>query len=336
MATSALEAPGGETCRHAPLRKGVACFAANRFDREDTRQRLLDAQNSDGGWPYSAGRSWTEPTALAILALRSATSPLRDRQLVEACSRGIDWLLALSRDDGGFAPAREVRESTWVTSLAMLALASGEALDRNGHLARWSRAVAWLLDQKPAQTSGVIGLLQRLLNTPGSHPPPGGASWYPGTAAWVAPSAMRVFALVRAAALTGDPIVHHAVKQARDFLLARRLADGGWNHGGSYGASEPVTSYPEATGMTLLALQGLPVHALQRSIDLAETNIACAASLESWAWLNMSLVVHKRRPLLQHSDPRIEFPIWTVRDLALGFLSSNASSPNNPFTAGLT
>jgi hypothetical protein len=245
----------------------------------------------------------------------------------------MEWLTAVQRDDGGFAPTRSVRESTWVTSLAALALASGDARQRNARLARWNHAIAWLLAQKPAQTSGVVGVLQRLLNTPGSRPPPGGAAWYPGTAAWVAPTAMRVFALARASAITGNPITQHALEQARNFLLTRRLADGGWNHGGWHAAFEPVASYPETTGMALLALRGSPPQGLRPSLDLAEVSIARAGSLEAWAWLNMSLIVHNRRDSLEHAHAPVELPVWTVRDLALGILSSNASSPDNPFTA---
>jgi len=316
----------------APGQEIAACFARIRFDPHDAARRLMRARNFDGGWPYVSGQSWTEVTALVVLALRSTSVEL-DHSVMDACRRGIDWLVTVQRDDGGFAPARAVRESTWVTSLAALALASGDTRQRAEHVARWSQAIAWLLTQKPAETSGAIGILQRLLNTPGSHPPPGGAAWYPGTAAWVAPTAMRIFALARAAALTGDPIAQHAAEQARNFLLTRRLADGGWNHGGWYAASEPVTSYPETTGMTLLALHGLPPETLRPSLDLAEAAIVHAGSLEAWAWLNMSLIAHNRRAAPEHADAPVEFPARTVRDLALGILSSNTSSPDNPFTA---
>jgi hypothetical protein len=320
----------------APGQERAACFARIRFDPHDAARRLMRAGNPDGGWPYVSGQSWTEPTALVVLALRSTTSVERDQTLTDACRRGIDWLVTVQRDDGGFAPARAVRESTWVTSLAALALASGDARQRTEHISRWSQATTWLLVQKPAETSGAIGILQRMLNTPGSHPLPGGAAWYPGTAAWVAPTVMRVFALARAAALTGDPIAQHAAEQARNFLLTRRLADGGWNHGGWYGASEAVTSYPETTGMTLLALRGLPPEALRPSVDLAETAILHAGSLEAWAWLNMSLIAHNRRTAPERADAPVEFSAFTVRDLALGILSSNTSSPDNPFTARST
>ena len=75
------------------------------------QQKLLAYQNADGGWGYGKGSSWTEPTALALLAL-----PIRSEARAQASS----WLRKMQNPDGGWPPQPSVAESTWVTSLAVL------------------------------------------------------------------------------------------------------------------------------------------------------------------------------------------------------------------------
>src|SRR5579864_8985336 len=71
---------------------------------------LLQAQNPDGGWPYQGGSSWTEPTALSLLALGARPE----------CTHGYAWLAARQRPDGGWSPQPPVDQTTWVTSLVAL------------------------------------------------------------------------------------------------------------------------------------------------------------------------------------------------------------------------
>ena len=71
-------------------------------------------QNGDGGWAYSRGCSWTEPTVFALLA-QSAGTPDR-----ESFQRGVRFLNSIARPDGGWSPQPGVEESTWVTALAVL------------------------------------------------------------------------------------------------------------------------------------------------------------------------------------------------------------------------
>src|SRR5690348_9045190 len=92
---------------------------------------LLNKQNSDGGWPYVRGKSWTEPSAYAVLALHAAGEH-------RAAERGVQWIRASVRQDGGWAPEAGVDQSTWVTGL--VALLPPEFLGPALH----ERAVRWL------------------------------------------------------------------------------------------------------------------------------------------------------------------------------------------------
>src|SRR5215467_2095679 len=100
-------------------------------------EELLGLQNTDGGWSYYRGGSWTEPTCYALLAL--AASGVGKREEVR---RGAAWLRRCQRNDGGLAPRESVEESTWTTALALLLPleVAGANIDRE-------RAIEWMLAQ---------------------------------------------------------------------------------------------------------------------------------------------------------------------------------------------
>ena len=252
------------------------------------QQSLLIAQNPDGGWAYQQqGTSWTEPSALALLALaaQNNTGP--------AYMRGRSWLLRTQKADGGWAPTPALDTSTSMTSVAVLALA--EATCDAPTLAR---GVHWLLEQENGETPALERIALRFL---GAAPPkaPGGSPWFPGTAAWIAPTAMSVLALARAAhtgcASTSDEQrLRPAIKRAQQYLLSRTCRDGGWNHGGSSFRSEDAESYPETTGLALLALQGVSPADLQRPVNRAEAFLAASQPVEALSWLQLALMRHGR------------------------------------------
>jgi len=101
--------------------------------------RLLAQQNEDGGWPYRSasrspgasdrGRSWTEPTVYASLALLAAGE-------TAAARKGVEWILSAERPHGGWPPQKGIDESTWVT--ALVALVPPEQLGPAAH----GRAIA--------------------------------------------------------------------------------------------------------------------------------------------------------------------------------------------------
>ena len=116
---------------------------------------LLAAQNSDGGWGYKDGGSWAEPSAYALLALTPETSA------ADSVGRGVRWLTGLQRPDGGWPPRLAVGQSTWVTALAVLALAerlAPEALDRAAQLdAPAKRPGIRFLPETASETAGSRG-----------------------------------------------------------------------------------------------------------------------------------------------------------------------------------
>jgi hypothetical protein len=243
----------------------------NRLQRQ-----LLASQNPDGGWPFSKGSSWTEPTALAVLALRLHDHSPGARQAA------VSWLERRQNADGGWRPNDAVSTSTWVTSVAILALpnAGRQAGD-------WVAAHIY----KKA----------------------GGAPWFPGTAGWVTPTASSILALSR---LDGARFASQ-IEQGRRYLLSRRCRDGGWNHGGSSFRSENANSYPETTGIALLALNGVPSDQLASAFRLTDDFLKSPGSLEGLSWLQMGLVAQGRKV----DDPAPCLQPRTVRDISLRLLA---------------
>jgi squalene cyclase len=288
------------------------------------QQSLLIAQNPDGGWAYQEqGTSWTEPSALALLALaaQNDTGP--------AYIRGRSWLLQTQKTDGGWAPAPAVDTSTSMTSVAVLALA--DAAFQTPALAR---GVRWLLEQENGETPALERIALHFL---GAAPPkaPGGSPWFPGTAAWIAPTALSVLALARAArtGLAGAADVQRlrpAIKRAQQYLLSRTCRDGGWNHGGSSVRSEDAESYPEMTGLALLALQGVSPAELQRPLRRAEAFLAAPQPTEALSWLQLALMRHGRPVQLASTRPVCR----NTRDICLRLLAL-AGPDNDTFTEAL-
>ncbi len=242
----------------------------------ELQRQLLASQNPDGGWPFLKGSSWTEPTALALLALRLHDHSPPVRQTAAS------WLERRQNADGGWRPNDTVPASTWVTSLAILALPN-----------IGKQAGVWLSTHV--------------------HSKDGGSPWFPGTAGWVMPTATSILALSR----LDSPSFASQIEQGRRFLLSRRCRDGGWNHGGSSFRSENANSYAETTGAALLALSGAPPGQLTAAFRLAEDFLKNPGSTEGLSWLQMGLVAQGRKM----ADPQLPLRPRTVRDISLRLLA---------------
>jgi hypothetical protein len=251
--------------------------------------RLLAAQNPDGGWGYRGGSSWTEPAAYALMALdgQPEAGPPSDRAR--------RWLARNQRADGGFAPRPSVEESTWVTALAIVAgAATGDA---------GRRAVEWLLTESGEESTFIFRLRAWMNNTRPQALEEGlpGWSWYPGTAAWVVPTSLS--------------------------MLAHVCEDGGWNHGSILALGFQAVSYPETTGIALLALHGADPARLTKSVAKAEEHFRNCRSLEGLSWLQLGLMAQGRPAPAVPEDIRAH----TLLDMALAILATRAREGRNVF-----
>jgi hypothetical protein len=275
---------------------------------------LLSMQNPDGGWGYRNCGSSTEPTALAALALASAARSAE--YPTAALRRGIDWLHRQHSAEGGWRPTPEVEATTWVTSLVLLLPPDQLGQD-------FKQGIDWLLSLQGEETTTLYRLKQRLHRmTPPSEQAYAGWPWFPGAAAWVCPTATAVLALRK---VRDNSHVAERVEQGRQFLLARTCADGGWNHGSVRALGIEGDSYPESTGLALLALADLPASQLSRSTSAALRHSAACNSAEADAWLRLAL---QTRGIRVPPNPAIR--TRNARDLALQLLS-NAPGERNPF-----
>jgi hypothetical protein len=289
---------------------------------------LLKRQNPDGGWGYRAGGgSWTEPSCYAVLALLAGGLSLVDG----AVRRGAAWIAARQNPDGGWAPTRGVSESTWVTALALLVApeirlaGAGPAFDEG-------RAESWILAQTGRESSFWHQLRLRLLGESGDPTQVfEGWPWYPGAAAWVAPTAISILTLEKQARRRKDAGAEERLRQGRAYLLARRCRDGGWNHGSTRALGYDSDSYPETTGMALLALRGVdPVDRgqLTRGIEAARQHLTNCNSLEAASWLTLALLSHGDSPMAPRQAPH-----GGTNEIALGIIATEALRGRNVLAA---
>ncbi|MGC9947040.1 MAG: prenyltransferase/squalene oxidase repeat-containing protein [Bryobacteraceae bacterium] len=278
---------------------------------------IRSAQNPDGGWPYRKGGSWTEPTVYALLAHQAG------RTAAPRHAEALAWLGSAQQSDGGWTPRRSVDRSTWVTALA--ALLPPETIGA----ARHARAVEWLLGERGLESSTMLHLSEflRYGRLP-EGPDLSGWPWFPGSAAWVTPTCLGLLALKKCYWRRPSSDLRERIAAAQAFLLSRRCADGGWNHGSQQSRGYNSDSYPETTGQALLALAGTDAGKLEDTFLLAQRFLREQRSSGGAAWLRLGLLAHQQSPA---GAPLFQMPCRTVPDTALTFLAAAAEQGYNVF-----
>lgn len=279
---------------------------------------LVSKQNSDGGWPYVRGGSWTEPTVYAVMALLAAGQ-------MESARRGLQWVRGTRRPDGGWPPRAGIDESSWVTGL--VALLPPDELGAELH----DRAIQWLLGTQGKETTRIYRMREWLLGTPRAPEQEfAGWPWVPGTAAWVGPTSIAILALNNAEQRRPTAAVHHRIQEGQKFLLVRMCKSGGWNHGSSNALGYGANPYPETTGMALAALRGVQHPKVQQAIVMAQRFLSECRTADAMNWLRVGLRAHDQLPAA--FCPPSDLTRHTIPEASLDALVNRAElQGRNPF-----
>jgi hypothetical protein len=243
-------------------------------------ENLLSKQNSDGGWPYIRGTSWTEPTVYATMA---ALAFGRN----DAAAGGLRWLASSQRSDGGWAPQPGVDQSTWVTGL--VALLPPGSVSTASHVG----AIRWLMRTVGHESTLGYRVREWILGNPiprdHEH---AGWPWVPGAAAWVGPTSVAILALQKEMGTAPSRDIGDRVAEGRRFLLLRMCEGGGWNHGSARPLGYDTDPYPETTGMALAALRGVRSPKVEQAIAAARGFLSKCRTTDARNWLRIGLLAH--------------------------------------------
>ncbi|MDX2151063.1 MAG: prenyltransferase/squalene oxidase repeat-containing protein [Bryobacteraceae bacterium] len=269
-------------------------------------ETLLARQNSDGGWGYFPGKqSWLEPSVYALLAARGhAPKPALDRawQFLASCQRA----------DGAWRPGPAVDHASWVTALAVLALASEGRLDQP-----LRRGIHWLLQSEGALLPWITRFVARFqpLALEQNHELRGWP-YFPGSTSWVEPTALTLLALKSVRKQHPSRTLERRVEIGEQLLLDRRCRDGGWNYGNRRVLGHDMESFPDMTALALIGLQG-KIPASEATVPRGET------SPLGRAWTAVAQTVYGGAPQSDWPEaPQADLLVTALEALALSGAAS--------------
>lgn len=226
---------------------------------------LVAEQRADGGWgAVAGGPATTEATAFAALALTAQPGEARSTNMDAGARRAVTWLVERQRGDGAWPATEAVPAASWMTSVALLALAQLDPPDPRVADAR-RRASAWLLAEPVFRFDWRTRLGLAWARLLGSAPVTDddasliGWPWVEGTYSWVEPTSLALLALRAAArrdgAVSSDRRFADRVGTAERMLVDRVAPGGGWNYGNTRVLGQDLVPYPDTTAWALLALR---------------------------------------------------------------------------------
>lgn len=285
-----------------------------------------------GGWSHCGTQFGTEPTSLALLALRSSSS---------SSTEELEPLLACRRPNGLWPAVRDEAAASnfWDSAIAVNTLmimgAPSETL---------AGALDSLLHSRPLEASWLVRLKLRIADRQVRlDPTKFGWPWVPDTVSWVEPTSMVLIALERAKNLR---LIHgnelwFRLNLGTDMLFDRACPEGGWNAGNGVAFGVPVRPHLDATALALAALRfHYHLSTMNSSLTWMLNRIGCPSAY-SLAWLILSAAAYKDwradvLPVLDVARDRLAALVDDPRQIqdtstiALAALALDPETANNP------
>ena len=226
------------------------------------RTGLIAAANH-AGWPYYRGKSSRiEPTCWALLALGDTW---KDDAVAwqRFAAPHLQWLAATQREDGLLREDPAAPPNFTANGFAACVFA---------HL---ERAPERLLD-------GIVAVKGVAVDSsePGLDSTLQGWPWMPDTFSWLEPTCWCLLALRKAGTATRG--AQARIYDAEKVIANRTCQSGGWNYGNASVVGQDLRPYVPTTALGLIALQGRPMPAVERSLAWLKTarlNVPSAMAL---------------------------------------------------------
>jgi hypothetical protein len=237
---------------------------------------------------------------------------------------GLGWLIERQNADGGWPPKAPLRESSWTTALATLALVNLEP-GRQGAL----RGARWLIHQEGQRFGWLAWTLFRLvprMRPTELNPDLKGWPWMSRAFSWVEPTAYALMALKKLRPSIQDSGVQERIRQGELLIYDRMCRGGGWNYGNTRVLGENLAPYPDTTALALIALQDHrareanqeSLEVLRHMLDRIDSGLTLSWSTLCFAIYGVETAELRRRLVREYEATRF---LGRTRTLALALLA---------------
>lgn len=210
----------GVSARHPAIQKAAA-YLRSKQHRKAGDWRIHNPGAAPGGWGFSDTNTIIPDVDDSTAALRAIHSlSERDPADLESWNRGLNWVISMQNDGGGWPAFEKNTDKGMLTWLAIEGAKSAATDPSEADLT--GRALECLGNF--AKLDGRHGFIQRGADWLTSHQQPDG-SWY---GHWGICYIYGTWAALTGLKAVGLPSDHPAVTKGADWLLAIQNADGGW------------------------------------------------------------------------------------------------------------